>query len=70
MTTTGEGQMTFFVNPDGVLFVDVADLVVWCLGFAQGLKADGREDAANAVAGVGNVLAAVLAEQTPDPEAT
>lgn len=65
---TDAARLGFYRDPAGTLFVDVADLVVWCLGYAQHLQATGNDAGAQAVAGVGNTLADILGEQTPDPE--
>lgn len=64
-TPEGAGLLGFHLSPDGDLYVNVADLVVWTLGYAVGLKERGDAAGADAVASVGNMLADQLG---PDPE--
>lgn len=56
----------FFDNEAGERYVNLADLIVWCVGYAKHLdEHDGDKVAANAVASVGLML---TDQMPPEPE--
>lgn len=61
MSTPAAGPLHFLSDGNtGQLYVEVISLVEWLHGYASGLKAEGRDAEANAVAAVGITMAEQL----------